>query len=358
MPQSRNSEQSTQSAAMSSPTKPTVFVYRLTPQMVLILLLLLSACGGAAEEVSVALIFPADEDGELDTAVIAGEFRRRSDLVVDVRTVDTSGTALDAACEPSEDGVLSAVWLNGLSYAVAAARGCGQPVLQVGRVDIDSDFDETGISQATEESGETADDTEIIPTEEAEGTEEPSNSVPANIFTGLPGVIVVNSEVDAADLTAINENSYCRTDVDDLYSWLLPLLIFRAEGVDLTSSEITIVEVDENTSEALLQAVADGQCAMAGLSQADAANLPENVEILRTSPSIPFGVLVMRSELDPATRDAVIDALVTIAEDSEVSGLLTPALRQERLLPATAEDFSELNNFIASTGLDLASFDQ
>jgi ABC-type phosphate/phosphonate transport system substrate-binding protein len=352
--------------------KQTIFVIRLTPQMMLILLLLLSACGAAPEEVNVAeptatpeppvlaLVFPADEAGETDTVLIAGEIRRRSGLVVDVRTVDSDSAALTAACEVAEDNIPAAVWLEGMSYAVASSRACGQPVLQVGRVALDDDFDESDIVVTEEaETDETTDtaDTEIIPTEES-GTAEPSDSVPANIFTGLPGVIVVNSDVEAADLTAINENTYCRTDVEDTYSWLLPLMTFRAEGVDLTSTAITVVDVDGGTAEALLQAVADGQCAMAGLSQSDAANLPENVQILRTTPAIPFGVLVMPSELDATTRDAVIDALVTMAEDAEVSGLLTPSLRQERLLPATTDDFAELNTFVASTGLNLASLDQ
>jgi ABC-type phosphate/phosphonate transport system substrate-binding protein len=351
--------------------RSTVFVIRLTPQMMLVLLLLLSACGGAPEEAGVveptatpvpavlALVFPMDVSEDTDTAALAGEIRRRSDLVVDVRTVDTGSTALDAACEPAEDSIPAAVWLDGLSYAVAAARACGQPVLQVGRVSLDEEIDESDALEATVEAEDASDDeTEIIATDEADGTAEPSGDIPDNIFTGLPGVIVVNSDLDAADLTAINENTYCRTDVEDMYSWLLPLMMFRAEGIDLTSSTIAVVDIEDGTAEALLQAVADGQCTMAGLSQADAANLPENVEILRTLPSIPFGVLVMPSELDAATRDAVIEALVTMAEDAEVSGLLTPSLRQERLLPATTEDFAELNNFIASTGLNLAALDQ
>lgn len=345
---------------------------RLSPQMILILLLLLSACGGAQDDPNavveptatpqppvLTLIFPADEAGETDTAAIAGEIRRRSGLTVDVRLVETSA-ALDAACTPSEEGIPAAVWLEGIPYAAAVARACGLPVMQVGRVPVDADLSE---SDATEEpDGEATEEAsvEIIATESTDitATDEPSRQIPANVFTGLPGVIVVNSDESAAELSAITEGTFCRPSVSDLYGWLLPMLMFQAEGVDLNASGITIVDLDAPDTETVIEAVASGECALAGLPENAVAELPENVAILRTSPAVPFSVLMMPTEIDASTRDAVIDALLAMADDSETSGLLSPSLQQAVLVEASEADFVEFNTFIASTGLNLAGFDQ
>lgn len=370
----------------------TVSFQRMSPQMILILLLLLSACGAQDNTDTVAeptstpqppvltLIFPADEAGEADTAAIAGEIRRRSGLTVDVRLVETHH-AVDAACTTPEDGIPAAVWLDGLSYAAASAQGCGVPVLQVGRVPVDddaeADVDETAASEAgadaTEEADEaaasdadeSATEVEIVATDEAgtddtavTATDEPSREIPANVFTGLPGVIVANSSENITDLAAISDSTFCRPAITDLYGWLLPMLIFQAEGVDLSESGIAVVDLLDPSTESVIEAVAAGECVLAGLPDSAAVDLPDNIEIVRTSPAVPFSVLVMPVEIDAGARDAVIDALLAMADDAETGGLLRPSLQQAILVEVTEADFEEFSTFIASTGLSFAAIDQ
>ena len=66
-----------------------------------------------------------------------------------------------------------------------------------------------------------------------------------------------------SDLTAITDRAFCRLNVTDVYSWLLPVLAFDAAGIDLSAAASTII--DHTTLEALLEDVSTGVCAYGGI---------------------------------------------------------------------------------------------
>lgn len=323
----------------------------------LLLLLILTGCG-AQEEVVVptatpqppvlAMLFAAEEVEEGDLAALESELLRRTNLVIDLQTVTRTAEALRTLCAVNE--IPAAAWLDALTFVAAQAQNCGQPYLRVALNGEQTEVDAASTEEPSEPTAEAIPTNEITTTEEAQVTNE---AAPANFLTGQSGAIVVNRELGSTDLTAVVDRTFCRLNVRDFYSWLLPTLMFDAAGVDLTAGDVTIIEYDENG--AMLEAVADGECAMAGVPQAVVdEGLPEAVRVAQTSVNFPFEVLVYPSEFDSGTRQTINDALLAISNDPQTAPLLTPLLGQVTLLPTSSEDFAELDDFLASTGLDFA----
>jgi ABC-type phosphate/phosphonate transport system substrate-binding protein len=336
---------------MASSKTEYILIY---PLSTLLLLFILTGCG-AQEEIVVptstpqppvlAMLIAAEEVEEGDIAALESELFRRTNLVIDIQTVARTSEALRTLCAVNETP--AAAWLDALTYAAAQAQNCGQAYLQVARDTAQEDV----VSSSTEEAAATAEiipTDEILPTEEAQATDEP---LPSNFLTGQSGAIVVNREIGATDLNVVEGRTFCRIDIRDFYSWLLPTLMFDAAGVDLTAGDVTIVEYDENGT--MLEAVAAGDCTMAGVSQSVVdEGLPEGVQVAQTSVNFPFEVLVYPLEMDSGTRQTINNALLEISDDRQTAPLLTPLFGRAALLPASSEDFNELNDFLASTGLD------
>ncbi|HEX2618896.1 MAG TPA: PhnD/SsuA/transferrin family substrate-binding protein [Phototrophicaceae bacterium] len=244
--------------------------------------------------------------------------------------------------------------------------------------------EETGDTAATDEPAatddivateETAATQEVTPasTDESAATEEAATGEPvateepalaeispedlARAVTGLPGVIVVNSSFGTVDLALADSRTFCRRDASDFYGWLLPTLMFKAENLDLISDNITVVDYD--STGAILQAINTGDCAMAGVSQAVVdAGLPENVVVAQTTVQFPFGILIYPPEIESGVRRTLNETLLAMAVEPESSAILKPLLNQLTLLPAVPDDITNVENFIASTGLNLAQLGQ
>lgn len=334
----------------------------------LLLLILLTACGAPAEDTAslpvetplapvLTLLLPASnnladaDNEEASFTALEGAINARSGLLVDVRRMTRMAEALNAVCSTGE--VLTAAWLDGLAYAAARAGNCGQPTLQLSPPDL-TDAGEVDPA-ATDESDSATESAENTQATDDQATEEPAGDT--NPLIGLPGVIVVDSRLGTTDLTAIETRTFCRPGLTDFYGWLLPTLVFQAANIDLNSDTVTVVDYDD-TGE-VLAAVSNGTCAMAGISQDVAdAGLPENVVVAQVSPPIPYGVLMFPSGIDGGVRQTVTETLLAIAADPAAAALLLPLLDGAVPLPARPDDFAELSNFLATTGLDFASLGQ
>lgn len=347
---------------------------RSTRYSVLMLLLLLAACGGQGEEVVVPtetpqppiltmLVPPSEDEDEAELDALESEVRQRTGLVIDVQRMTRYADALRAVCNSGE--MMTIAWLDGMTTAAALAQNCGQPSLQIARSAEVQIVNEDGTLAATEEADASATDeatpTEAIeptPTEavEADATEE-ADTITVDALTGLPGVIVVNSEFGSTDLSLIQTRTFCRLDATDFYSWLLPVLVFKAANIDLTGENVTVVDYDDNGD--LLDAVSSGDCAMAGVSQQVVdAGLPDNVTIAQTTIPIPFNVLVYPTQAEGGVRQTLNDTLLAIASDPDSAEVLSPLLNQAALLPVSTENFADLQGLIASAGVDLADLGQ
>ncbi len=231
-----------------------------------------------------------------------------SGLVVQVTVVDRYAEALSALCDSTPLSVTVA-WLDGLTYEAAQAQNCGEPVMQIER------------------------DRE----------------------TGDAGQIVTASSLDVGGVAGLNGRSFCRISYDDYYTWLVPSLLLEAGGVDAVSGLSAITDYDD--LDALMEAVADGDCEAAGISElafAELGDVSDDLNVVASTPPFPYGVLMYPLNLTLGERLRLTDALLALAGDADGEDILRPLLNQDRLAVAEADDLQDLSNFLADTGLDFA----
>lgn len=238
-----------------------------------------------------------------------------SGLVVQVELVERDAEALAALCD-SSSGQVAVAWLNGLSYVAAQAQNCGQPALQV----------ERGARQ--------------------------------DARTGEAASIIAGEGGSVTTFASLRGKAFCRLSYDDLYSWLIPSLMMRANGVDPLALETV---TDYETIPELVGAVAEGDCDAAGIPANaleefadEIEDVAENVVVLDTSIEFPLAILVVPLQVPLGTRLSLNDSLEAIAENSSTAVRMRPLLGQNALFAVTTTDFITITDFIGSTGLDFS----
>jgi ABC-type phosphate/phosphonate transport system substrate-binding protein len=251
----------------------------------------------------------------LDTALteLGDALLEETQLHVTVELVNSDAEALAALCD-SAGGDVSAAWLSGLAYAAAYASGCGSAALQVERG-----------SRATAANGEES-------------------------------WIIVNPEAEIAEVSGLVNHTFCRLGVSDVYSWLIPTLMMRANGIESTADLELVIDYTDPSE--MIDDVESGRCDAAGIagSQFDefaSASARASVDTLEESTEIPYLVLVYPNQLGLGEQQKISDALVSIGNGSRAD-LLNPFLEQEQLVAVTDSDFSTLRSFISNAGIDLS----
>lgn len=278
------------------------------------------------------------------------------DIALEVTFVETQPEAMDLLCGSS--GAVSATWLSGFAYAGAAASECGIPTLQLDRnTDGDTDTGEAGVVLLRVEFVELGLAGLITPDEDAEQSDD-------------------SEEENVIEI----ERRLCRTSIDDLYSWTIPLLTLKAEGVSIADLE-DVQEFEDY--DALLEAILNGDCAVTGLplslweERDDSGEIPsDTVNIVATSAEFPYHVMVFPAGAVLDVVEQITDALLaldiaagrsepseeeTLPDSSglEISDDLMQILFGEGyFIRAQASDFSEMMNFINESGIDLGSVGQ
>ena len=251
--------------------------------------------GGATRETALARA----------TDNVATALLEESGLNVEVELVESDADGVAALCDVG--GAPAVAWLSGIGYGVASASACGTPVLMVERG--------TGRRAVT---GETV-------------------------------RIIVNGESEATDVSGLAGQTFCRLGYDDFYTWLVPTLMLRTGGI----AEMPDA-VDQPDIEALIQAVADGDCDAAGLSAVDfdefAGDAESDVRVLNRTVTIPYAILMIPPTLPLDARMALIDALAAMAESDDLATLLD----QDGLARVEQGDLDDLDAFLNSTGVDFA----
>ena len=248
---------------------------------------------------------------------LTDELTERTGLSMLVETVTTDAEALAALCD-SVGGAVNVAWVDGLTVLAAQAQDCGSPVLMVERG--------TGRRAAT---GDTVQ-------------------------------LVTQAERGVSSVAALRNNaSFCRVGYDDLATWLVPSIMLQAAGV--MPSDIDEV-ADYEDLDAVLAAVADGECDAAGVpaSALAAANAETRnaLETLAESAPIPYSVLVYPPEMPLGARTALENALTDLMADTDAGEPLRDLLSADALEHVDASDFEDLSDFIAAAGLDLARLGQ
>lgn len=279
----------------------------------------IAAPGSAESPLRMALI-PVDasrsDETDADRLDAASRFAdalsAEAGLVVDVVLVDTPAAALSALCASTPEQV-AAAWLDGITYQAALALECGVPVLQVER-----------------------------------GAPNPQ--------AGMAVVIVADRSLGLTGVGPLAGRTFCRLDLADAESWLAPALALRAAGVDPVADLAAVRDYDDY--DALLTAVAAGECAAAGLSEMRfdqlADDLRDELRVIGRTPPLPFALLLYPASLPLGERLRLTDALLALAFDPERAAVLSPLLGQAALARVEPDDLAAVNTFFASTGLDFA----
>lgn len=236
---------------------------------------------------------------DFETAVL-----ERSGVVIEVKLVDRYAEGLAALCD-SAGGQVSVAWLNGPAYVAARAQNCGLPALQVERDDA----------------------------------------------TGEAGSIIVGADSRRQGLQHLSGSTFCRLGNDDFYSWFVPSLVVRANGLEPANTPLEVVDQDDIP--ALISAVGDGDCDAAAVP-ASAVDDDDPVTVIETTIAFPYAVLMIPAEVPLGKRLALVDALFDMAKNRADAVTMRLLLAQDALVPASAEDFTELEAYMDSTGLDFA----
>jgi ABC-type phosphate/phosphonate transport system substrate-binding protein len=128
----------------------------------------------------------------------------------------------------------------------------------------------------------------------------------------------------------------------------------RASNIDLQRAAATIVDVADPATLAL--AVATGNCDAAGLSRDvfDTLEPLNDVRVIAETLPLPYGILMYPLEVGLGVRLSLNEHLPALAEHPADGRALRLLLGQDALVPVLREDFTELDAFMAQTGLDFA----
>jgi len=310
-------------------------------------------------------------------------------LYVEVIPVDIAGEGLSGVCD-SGGGIVTIPWVDGVTYAATQALNCGDPGLLVAVAEqspaLFAALDYVEPEPTPEATPETTPEAtaEVTPDAEGESTDTPLTATPTPeptstpepttepevtpevtpettpdapitaiggvLNTGDAAVIILSGSLGSTSLNVLPGRAFCRVSVDSLYGWLIPTLIFERDNIE--PGEI----IDVANTDALIAGVADGTCAGGGLPARtfDALDDVDDINVgTRTAP-IPLGVLVYPVEIALGERVNFNENLPELAADLEASRPLRLLLGQDALVPAEPESFTQLNTFIAATGVDLA----
>jgi ABC-type phosphate/phosphonate transport system substrate-binding protein len=250
----------------------------------------------------------ATSEGSLNRAAgnVQDALLEETGLVVEIELVEHDSDGVAALCD-AIGGTPAVAWVSGVGYAAASAEGCGVPALMV----------EQGTGQRA--------------------------------TTGEEVQIIVNRALGITEIAALAGQTFCRLGYDDLYTWLVPNLMLRAGGI----SEMPDA-VDSPDIEALVEAVAAGDCDAAGISASDfdefGDDADDSVRALSQTVTIPYAVFMYPPATTLDTRTRLVDGLMAMAESSDLETLLD----QDGLTQVNEGDLDDLNTFLSNTGLDFA----
>jgi hypothetical protein len=265
------------------------------------------------------VIVPADPEG---AAALLQDFQNLladlTGLNITVVLAQSQAEAASLLCA-SNRGAVSAVWVSGMTGAIAAGMGCGVPSLQLNR-----------------------------------GTAE-------DVDTGSAGVLLIHAELASVGVEAIPGRPFCRTSYTDFFSWTVPLLMLRSEGIDVTQIE----DIDEfDTAEDLIRELASGDCAAAGMSVqdweallAEDETLSESVTVVGQSVEFPYAMLLFPFSAPLEVVNPVVGALLELdytygrAEEPVVE--VTPDAESTQNAEATEEATEESSDVVTDADTEV-----
>jgi ABC-type phosphate/phosphonate transport system substrate-binding protein len=237
---------------------------------------------------------------------LADALLEETGFIVEVELVETDAEAVAALCN-AVTGSPAVAWVSGVGYSVISAQGCGVPALVV----------ERGSAR--------------------------------QVATSQEVQLVVTSALGITSAAELGGRTFCRLGYNDLYTWLVPVMMLQAAGVSSMPDAI-----DSPDLETMLQSVADGDCSAAGITAADfdrfGGDVEDSVRVLAQTATMPYGIFVYPPSFTLDTRTRLIDGLLAMESSDDLETLLD----QDGLARFDDADFDDFQAFIEGTGLDFA----
>jgi ABC-type phosphate/phosphonate transport system substrate-binding protein len=228
-------------------------------------------------------------------------------LAFQVDRLSTSADVLKELC----NGPPTFAWLDGPGLVTALAQGCGTPALKLERG--------------------------------------------ADYRTGVRADLIIRSggKGDPTAISGLRGKDFCRLNGEILTSWILPVLMLRAGGIDPAQDLRGVKQFD--SANAMLQAVADGTCAAAGIPTgtlntfSPTLGTGQSLKVLQTSPELPYGGLVVSKAIPAAVVKQVVNLF------SQQPAQLTSLIGTDTLAPTNGNDYADFQRLEQGGSLDLSA---
>ncbi len=272
-------------------------------------------------------------NSDLDTALLAAYLQNQTGVTVAIDLLASSGDALHQLC----GGDAAFAWLDGAALLTALDKGCGTPALKIAR----------GTDLST---GVKADLIVRV------------GSPIASAANATPSATPINAKATPTAANAISNaasfkgRDFCRLVDPDAVSWILPALAMRAAGLN-PANDLKGVKLLPDSA-LMVQAVADGICVSAGIPAGSlnsfSPTLPPGVSlvVMQTTPELPFGGLVIASNVPRALADSLTTAL---ADPPDTQLALIAA---DSVAPASTSDYADFQRFALAARLNLNTLGQ
>lgn len=228
-------------------------------------------------------------------------------LAFQVDMLSTSADVLKELC----NGPPTFAWLDGPGIITAIAQGCGTPALKLERG--------------------------------------------PNFRTGVQADLIIRAggKGDPTELSGLKGRDFCRVNGQDLTSWILPVLMLRAGGLDPAQDLRGFKQFDSTDS--MVQAIADGACAAAGIPAGTLSSFNptlsagQSLKVLQTSPELPYGGLIVSKAVPTAVVKQVVNLFV------EQPPQLTRLIGTDTLAPTNSDDYADFQRLAQAAHLDLSA---
>jgi phosphonate transport system substrate-binding protein len=161
-------------------------------------------------------------------------------------------------------------------------------------------------------------------------------------------ITLADSGIDSVD--DLNGTTFCRPDPLSTSGWIVPSITMGAAGVDLDSLEI----VDAGGHDSVVTGVLNGDCD-AGATFVDARpeDVREQVVVFAETGQIPNDTISFATDMDPAVKQMVVDALLAIGSDEQYVDLLTETYNWGGLVAGEDAFFDDFRQELDAAGVQI-----
>lgn len=171
----------------------------------------------------------------------------------------------------------------------------------------------------------------------------------SRMVRGMRSDILASAEIRVTGLAQLRDRAFCRVSSDDDVSWILPALMLRSEGIDpnqdlgnvrpVANYDLIVREIAFNQCVGAVPSGALSTTTVPGITRITAA-----VNVVTTSPELPFGGLVIGQGVAPLVAEQVTRLIK--AQPDPLEGLI----EANELVEASAADIASIAALVQQAG--------